>query len=111
MDKTIKSIAGEKQQFSRLVLKKEEALEMFKVGHCLVAGRVLSQLRRCLLWEICLAALSCSLVWLCSFAIVPRSRVFFVQHNKFKQEIIRSKVPDGATCTAYRCGPLIDLCK
>ena len=30
--------------------------------------------------------------------------------NPFKQEIIRSKVPDGANCTAYRCGPLIDLC-
>eukprot|EP00457_Paulinella_chromatophora_P003058 gb/GEZN01003063.1/.p1 GENE.gb/GEZN01003063.1/~~gb/GEZN01003063.1/.p1 ORF type:complete len:717 (-),score=147.76 gb/GEZN01003063.1/:95-2245(-) len=31
--------------------------------------------------------------------------------NKFKQEVIQKKVPDGATCTAYRCGPLIDLCK
>lgn len=26
-------------------------------------------------------------------------------------EIIGKKVPDGATCTAYRCGPLIDLCR
>ena len=33
------------------------------------------------------------------------------QYNPFKVEIIRSKVPDGADCTAYRCGPLIDLCK
>jgi hypothetical protein len=31
--------------------------------------------------------------------------------NKFKCEIIKEKVPDGAVCTAYRCGPLIDLCK
>jgi threonyl-tRNA synthetase len=31
--------------------------------------------------------------------------------NQFKQEILNSKVPDGATCTAYRCGPLIDLCR
>lgn len=31
--------------------------------------------------------------------------------NVFKQEILNSKVPDGARCTAYRCGPLIDLCK
>jgi threonyl-tRNA synthetase len=33
------------------------------------------------------------------------------KHNQFKQEIISTKVPDGATCTAYRCGPLIDLCR
>ena len=32
-------------------------------------------------------------------------------YNKYKSEIIQSKVPDGATCTAYRCGPLIDLCR
>jgi threonyl-tRNA synthetase len=31
--------------------------------------------------------------------------------NPFKMEIINNKVPDGAFCTAYRCGPLIDLCK
>lgn len=31
--------------------------------------------------------------------------------NPFKKEIIQKKVPDGETCTAYRCGPLIDLCK
>jgi threonyl-tRNA synthetase len=33
------------------------------------------------------------------------------QHNPFKLAIIRDKVPDGATCSAYRCGPLIDLCR
>lgn len=31
--------------------------------------------------------------------------------NEFKQEIINSKIADGARCTAYRCGPLIDLCR
>lgn len=31
--------------------------------------------------------------------------------NQFKLEILNTKVPDGAMCTAYRCGPLIDLCK
>jgi threonyl-tRNA synthetase len=31
--------------------------------------------------------------------------------NPFKLEIIRSKIPDGQTCTAYRCGFFIDLCK
>ena len=32
------------------------------------------------------------------------------QHNPFKASIIRSKVPDGAMTTVYRCGSLIDLC-
>eukprot|EP01126_Amoeba_proteus_P032681 TRINITY_DN3189_c0_g1_i4.p1 TRINITY_DN3189_c0_g1~~TRINITY_DN3189_c0_g1_i4.p1 ORF type:complete len:542 (-),score=119.22 TRINITY_DN3189_c0_g1_i4:103-1728(-) len=32
-------------------------------------------------------------------------------YNKYKVQLINEKVPDGATCTAYRCGPLIDLCK
>lgn len=32
-------------------------------------------------------------------------------YNKYKVEIIGNKVPDGETCTAYRCGPLIDLCR
>jgi threonyl-tRNA synthetase len=33
------------------------------------------------------------------------------KHNKYKVQLISQKVPDGDTCTAYRCGPLIDLCK
>ncbi len=33
------------------------------------------------------------------------------QHNHFKVEIISKKVPNGERCTAYRCGPLIDLCR
>lgn len=33
------------------------------------------------------------------------------KNNKFKLEIISNKVPDGERCTAYRCGPLIDLCR
>lgn len=32
-------------------------------------------------------------------------------YNKYKVQLIQEKVPDGGTCTAYRCGPLIDLCK
>jgi threonyl-tRNA synthetase len=32
-------------------------------------------------------------------------------YNPFKQALIRDKVPEGATCTAYKCGPLIDLCR
>ena len=31
-------------------------------------------------------------------------------HNPFKQQIISSKVADGATTSVYRCGTLIDLC-
>ena len=31
------------------------------------------------------------------------------KHNQFKQEIITSKIPDGQTVTAYRCGALIAL--
>ena len=33
------------------------------------------------------------------------------QDNKFKIEVIQSKILDGKTCTAYRCGSFIDLCK
>jgi len=31
--------------------------------------------------------------------------------NKYKQHIIRDKIPDGTSTTVYRCGPLIDLCR
>lgn len=51
----------EKQPFERLVVTKENLLEMFK-------------------------------------------------HNRFKQVLIGSKIPDGTSTTVYRCGPLIDLC-
>lgn len=33
------------------------------------------------------------------------------EHNKYKQHIIRDKIPDGSSTTVYRCGPLIDLCR
>ncbi|OLL21853.1 Threonine--tRNA ligase, cytoplasmic [Neolecta irregularis DAH-3] len=32
-------------------------------------------------------------------------------YNKYKQYIIKDKIPDGTHTTVYRCGPLIDLCK
>lgn len=32
-------------------------------------------------------------------------------YNKYKQHIIRDKIPDGTSTTVYRCGPLIDLCR
>jgi threonyl-tRNA synthetase len=31
--------------------------------------------------------------------------------NQFKIRLISEKVPDNSRCTAYRCGPLIDLCR
>lgn len=33
------------------------------------------------------------------------------KYSPYKTYIISTKVPDGETCTAYRCGPLIDLCR
>ncbi|KAJ1838134.1 threonyl-tRNA synthetase, partial [Coemansia sp. RSA 2703] len=32
-------------------------------------------------------------------------------YNKYKVQLINSKVPDGTSTTVYRCGPLIDLCR
>ncbi|KAJ1648419.1 threonyl-tRNA synthetase [Coemansia asiatica] len=32
-------------------------------------------------------------------------------YNKYKVQLIQSKVPDGTSTTVYRCGPLIDLCR
>ena len=61
IDSEIKKIVSEKQSFQRLVVTKEEALEMF-------------------------------------------------DHNVFKREIIRTKVPDGTRTTVYRNGPFVDLC-
>lgn len=31
--------------------------------------------------------------------------------NPFKVQLISTKIPDGGYTTAYRCGPLIDLCR
>lgn len=56
-----KQVCKEKQVFERIVLSKEEALEMFA-------------------------------------------------DNPFKVSIIKNKIKDGSYTTAYRCGPLIDLC-
>ena len=33
------------------------------------------------------------------------------KYNDFKIDVLKRKVPDGARCTAYRCGDLIDLCR
>lgn len=62
MEKIAQGIIKEKQPFERLLLEKNDLLEMFK-------------------------------------------------HNRFKQHLIQSKIPDGTCATVYRCGPLIDLCR
>lgn len=55
-------ISKQKQAFERMVVTKEEALQLF-------------------------------------------------QGNPFKEQIIRTKIPDKARTTVYRCGDLIDLCR
>ncbi|KAI0015843.1 threonyl-tRNA synthetase [Xylariomycetidae sp. FL0641] len=62
LESIVSSIVKEKQKFERLVLSKEELLEMFS-------------------------------------------------YNKYKQHIIKDKIPDGTSTTVYRNGPLIDLCR
>jgi len=61
INKMCQKIVKEDQPFQRVVLTKDEALDMF-------------------------------------------------QENQYKQHFISSKIGDGETCTAYRCGPLVDLC-
>ena len=33
------------------------------------------------------------------------------EYNKYKQHIIKDKIPDGTSTTIYRNGPFIDLCR
>jgi len=33
------------------------------------------------------------------------------KYNRYKTEIISSKIPDGGNCTVYRSGTLVDLCR
>lgn len=62
IERTVNFVIKAKQPFQRLMVAKQDALDMFK-------------------------------------------------DNPFKLEIINTRVPDGAKCSVYRCGPLIDLCK
>ena len=61
IEKRMKAIIGEKQPFQRIVVSRDEALEMFA-------------------------------------------------ENKFKVELI-SNLPEDATISCYRCGPMVDLCR
>lgn len=62
LESIVGSIVKEKQKFERLIMSKEDLLEMFN-------------------------------------------------YNKYKQHIIKDKIPDGTYTTVYRNGPLIDLCR
>jgi threonyl-tRNA synthetase len=62
LETIVSKVVKEKQKFERLVMTKEELLEMFA-------------------------------------------------YNKYKQHIIKDKIPDGTSTTVYRNGPLIDLCR
>ncbi|TDH73530.1 hypothetical protein CCR75_007654 [Bremia lactucae] len=62
IEKACLKVVKDKQKFERIVLTKDEALELFA-------------------------------------------------DNVFKTQIIATKIPDGSKTTAYRCGPLIDLCR
>ncbi|KZO94664.1 tars protein [Calocera viscosa TUFC12733] len=43
--------------------------------------------------------------------VVPKETLLKMFHyNKYKLELIKSKIPDGTSTTVYRCGPMIDLC-
>eukprot|EP01012_Entosiphon_sulcatum_P042032 TRINITY_DN55968_c0_g1_i1.p1 TRINITY_DN55968_c0_g1~~TRINITY_DN55968_c0_g1_i1.p1 ORF type:complete len:744 (-),score=158.58 TRINITY_DN55968_c0_g1_i1:48-2240(-) len=37
--------------------------------------------------------------------------VAMFEYNPYKADILRSKVPEGGSCTVYRCGELIDPCR
>ncbi len=50
----------------------------------------------------------CVCVRVCTHRSVQALALF--ADNPFKVALITNKVPDGAQTTAYRCGPLIDLC-
>jgi threonyl-tRNA synthetase len=62
LETIVSKAVKERQKFERLVMTKDELLEMFK-------------------------------------------------YNKYKQHIIKDKIPDGTSTTVYRNGPLIDLCR
>lgn len=62
VEQEVSKIIKSKQKFERLVVTKEEALELF-------------------------------------------------EGNPFKEQIIKTKVPEGSRTSVYRCGDLIDLCR
>ncbi|KIP05628.1 hypothetical protein PHLGIDRAFT_24993 [Phlebiopsis gigantea 11061_1 CR5-6] len=43
--------------------------------------------------------------------VVPKETLLeMFAYNKYKKQIIESKIPDGTSTTVYRCGPMVDLC-
>lgn len=44
--------------------------------------------------------------------VVPKEFALeIMKYNPYKRDILQNKVPEGATCTLYRCGTLIDPCR
>jgi threonyl-tRNA synthetase len=81
LEKIAESAIKDRQKFERLVVSKEQLLEMFHV----------------------------SAKTPCSGLCVIFDDVAF-QYNKYKKYLIETKVPDGTSTTVYRCGPMVDLC-
>ncbi|THG93331.1 hypothetical protein EW026_g7876 [Hermanssonia centrifuga] len=43
--------------------------------------------------------------------VVPKETLLeMFAYNKYKKQLIESKIPDGTSTTVYRCGPMVDLC-
>ena len=85
----VKQVVKKKQQFERLVITKEEGLEMFKYNpfkYQLISTKVSAPKR-------------------CPPGISGVSRPTARTRPAFSQ------VPDGTATTVYRCGDLIDLCR
>ena len=80
LEKIAESAIKDRQKFERLVVSKEQLLEMFHV----------------------------STVTPCSGLCIINDVAF--QYNKYKKYLIETKVPDGTSTTVYRCGPMVDLC-
>ncbi|EKX44160.1 hypothetical protein GUITHDRAFT_139997 [Guillardia theta CCMP2712] len=45
------------------------------------------------------------------YEMLKEEAIEMFKYNPYKLDIIARKVPDGGRCTAYQCGPLIDLCR
>lgn len=46
------------------------------------------------------------------FIVCPKEKALeMFKYSPFKLEILKERVPEGGTCTVYRCGDLIDPCR
>jgi threonyl-tRNA synthetase len=115
IDSKAMEICKQKHPFQRLVLSKEQALEMFAANPFKVPT---------LLWILCLSLTislslslsaplcpSHSLSHLClSLCLCLSPSLGLPLPLSSQVNLIQNKVPDGSKTTVYKCGPLIDLC-